>query len=384
MRRPISTTNLLLSTTAIGLVVSSISTFSAAKTLFNIPIAVVTEDGKPRFIGATSGSAQSQRQSHMNMSTTTKTTPALPEIPQRYRLLERHQVSPDSCLLQFGLPPGREHLGSDPELPTCIKVTMPEGTYTTTTTSTTSESSSPALSKSYSPVSHPHTRGTFDLLVKAYPYEPGGGVGAYLCNLEPSLHSDSTTNTNTILASLKSPRVMHGSPVLYRRWKHVGLVAGGTGLAPLFQLATMLLLDDYTETVDLLFVNRHEEDILLHQELDRLAAQSSSSGSRSRFRVTYALTGDETKTTTDTTTTTQQYHRGRGTADLARRALPPPNHDNDTMIFVCGTDGFVAHWGGPVGRAPPAADGKKGPKIQGPLLGILQEAGYQETEVFKY
>jgi hypothetical protein len=54
------------------------------------------------------------------------------------------------------------------------------------------------------------------------------------------------------------------------------------------------------------------------------------------------------------------------------------------MILVCGRDDFVYTWSGPVVRAPPKADGTKGPKIQGPLLGILQDSGFDESEVFKY
>ena len=35
---------------------------------------------------------------------------------------------------------------------------------------------------------------------------------------------------------------------------------------------------------------------------------------------------------------------------MIRFALPPPTGDGSTMIFVCGTDGFVETWGGPVRR----------------------------------
>ena len=79
--------------------------------------------------------------------------------------------------------------------------------------------------------------------------------------------------------------------------------------------------------------------------------------------------------------------RGRGSIDMARQALPPPSSTTDgrkTMVFVCGTDGFRDMWAGPIARAPPLADGSKGPKIQGPLLGILKDAGYDASDVFKY
>ena len=54
------------------------------------------------------------------------------------------------------------------------------------------------------------------------------------------------------------------------------------------------------------------------------------------------------------------------------------------MVLVCGTDGFVELWGGPVARAPKQPGEKKGAKVQGPLLGLLAEAGFDASEVFKY
>ena len=37
-----------------------------------------------------------------------------------------------------------------------------------------------------------------------------------------------------------------------------------------------------------------------------------------------------------------------------------------------------------VGRAPKNPDGSRGAKVQGPLLGLLAEAGFDAAEVFKY
>ena len=55
-----------------------------------------------------------------------------------------------------------------------------------------------------------------------------------------------------------------------------------------------------------------------------------------------------------------------------------------SKVFVCGRDGFVESWAGPTARAPRKADGSKGAKIQGPLLGLLAAAGYDASEVYKY
>lgn len=277
-----------------------------------------------------------------------------PMVAQPYQLLKKTKLSPDSYLLHYAIL-GRSILGKDPMIPTCIKVDY----------SGDGVNQGKTLSKSYSPITHPQTEGSFDLIVKSYPIQPGGGLGKYLCDMHVG---------DTITATLKKERMMHGSPIVEGRWKHVGLIAGGTGIAPLLQLARILLDSPHNETtVHLLFINRHEDDILGKSIIDQMAIDHPT-----QFFVTYSLTDSENDT---------QYEAGRGTIDMARRALPPPfsgEGESDTMIFVCGKDGFVAHWGGPVGRAPPKPDGSKGPKIQGPLQGVLKLAGYSAEQVFKY
>lgn len=294
-----------------------------------------------------------------------------PEVLQPYRLEDKIQDSPDSFRLKFALPEGRQYLGNDPILPTCIKIEYKPSDDSIDV---------PAVNKSYSPISHP-SAGYFELLVKAYPYEPGtrGGVGAYLCNLNKG---------DSIMAALKAPRRMHGAPtILDRNWSHLGFIAGGTGIAPLLQLIYIVLddADSNNSIIKVLVIDRLEEDILMKDTLDQLARDYPD-----RFSVTYSLTGVsvEEEAGTGTGTDGSIYERGRGSIEMAKRALPPPTHSlsagEQTMIFVCGRDGFVETWAGSVGRAPPSADGAKGNKIQGPLMGLLADAGYDASEVFKY
>lgn len=272
-----------------------------------------------------------------------------------YPLVEKWRQSRDSWLLRFSLPPGRRHLGDDPALPTCLSVhhrsAMDDGGL---------------LKKSYSPVSHPAAVGTFDLLVKSYAPQPGGGVGAAICDMQPGEH---------LVGKLKSERVVHGSPAISRRWDRIGLVAGGTGVAPLVQIIRIVLDDpDDNTKIQLLSVNRNEEDILMRDELDQMAKRHPD-----RFSVSYSLTGNDKPEDWEGFT-------GRGSVEMARRALPPPSAEDgrSTMIFVCGTDGFRDMWAGPVSRGPMKADGSKGPKVQGALTGLLKEAGYVASDVFKY
>jgi len=293
-----------------------------------------------------------------------------PKMKQSYKLLEKTRLSHDSFLLRYGIPEGRPILGSDPILPTCIKIGYQP-----------SVEGHKALTKSYSPISHPNQEGYFDLVVKSYPYEKGGGVGEYLCDMDVG---------SLITAQLKGERMMHGSSsVLDRGWKHVGLVAGGTGIAPLLQIARILLEAEggSKPSVHLLFVNHTRKDILGREAIEALAKEHPDN-----FFVTYALTRDEDEEGEcqngslpggGEDDSPARFARGRGDADMARAALPTPSANNDTMVLVCGRDGFVAHWAGPIARAP-TEDGSKGPKIQGPLLGVLADAEFTVDQVFKY
>ena len=103
------------------------------------------------------------------------TSTTSPKLAQPYELLEKTKLSPDSYLLRYEIR-GRSILGIKPEIPTCIKVDYPDGIDAKTGQPKT-------LSKSYSPVSHPSEEGSFELIVKSYPIQPGGGVGKYICCL---------------------------------------------------------------------------------------------------------------------------------------------------------------------------------------------------------
>jgi cytochrome-b5 reductase len=284
------------------------------------------------------------------------------ESMMSYQLVEKSQDKHDTCHLRFALPDGRDLLGEDPTLPTCIFVQY-NGVH--------ESSGEPAvLQKSYSPISHPQQKGTFDLLVKGYPLRPGGGVGAYLCGLQVG---------ESIQAAVKANKIVHSDAHVLGRWKSVGLVAGGTGIAPLFQLAKIFLESKDSDEecqIKLLSIHRTPDDILLRRECDELAAKYPH-----RFQVTYSLTGDNVRDEEGA------WVRDRGSVELVKRVLPDPaSKDGECMLFVCGKDGFVSHWGGPVtrGLAPPGKQKKKAPKVQGPLLGILKDAGYESYQVFKY
>ena len=114
---------------------------------------------------------------------------------------------------------------------------------------------------------------------------------------------------------LKPPRSIRGvTDVSQLGLRRLGLVGGGTGLAPLLQVVRAMLADKQDTTrISLLCVNRHEADILMRDELDRLSIEHFQ-----RFTLTYTLTQPPSD---------WAGSWGRGDAALAREALPPPGAD---------------------------------------------------------
>lgn len=141
---------------------------------------------------------------------------------------------------------------------------------------------------------------------------------------------------------------------------HIGLIAGGTGITPMYQLARQIFKnpDDKTK-VTLVFGNVSEDDILLKKELQDLENTYPQ-----RFRAFFVLDNPP-----------QGWTGGKGyiTKDLLKTVLPEPKEDN-IKLFVCGPPGMYKAISGT----------KVSPKDQGELSGILKELGYSQEQVFKF
>lgn len=77
--------------------------------------------------------------------------------------------------------------------------------------------------------------------------------------------------------------------------------------------------------VNLLFCNSTEDDILLREELEKIANENPD-----RFKVTYSLTKPPVDWKGET---------GRVSLDMVKTHMPEPT--DKSMIFVCGPDGMV-------------------------------------------
>jgi cytochrome-b5 reductase len=110
--------------------------------------------------------------------------------------------------------------------------------------------------------------------------------------------------------------------------RHFGMIAGGTGITPMLQVAKAIergrATGDKTE-VDLIFANVNPEDILLKDQLDALAARDP------RFRVHYVLNNPP-----------EGWTGGSGfvTADMMKEWFPTPAPD--VKILICGPPPMVS------------------------------------------
>jgi cytochrome-b5 reductase len=141
---------------------------------------------------------------------------------------------------------------------------------------------------------------------------------------------------------------------------HIALIAGGTGITPIYQLIRAIFKNPEDKTkVTLVFGNIKEEDILLKREFDDLENTYPQ-----RFRAFYVL--NEPPVDSNMT-------KGMISKELLKTVLPEPKTEN-VKVFVCGPPGLYKAISG----------GKKSLTDQGELEGYLKELGYSKDQVYKF
>ncbi|KAF2721312.1 ferredoxin reductase-like protein [Polychaeton citri CBS 116435] len=196
----------------------------------------------------------------------------------------------------------------------------------------------------YTPTSDEAERGYIDLVVKKY---PNGPMSEHLHNMEPGQRLD-----------FKGPIPKY--PWTENKHSHIGLLAGGTGITPMYQLCRAIFNNPSDKTqVTLVFGNVSEEDILLKKEFEELEQKFPQ-----RFRAFYLLNNPP-----------EGWSQGSGfiNKDMLKTVLPGPKEEN-VKVFVCGPPGLYKAISGT----------KKSPADQGELDGYLKELGYSKDQVFKF
>uniref|UniRef100_A0A7S0RQ42 NADH-cytochrome b5 reductase n=1 Tax=Chlamydomonas leiostraca TaxID=1034604 RepID=A0A7S0RQ42_9CHLO len=198
----------------------------------------------------------------------------------------------------------------------------------------------------YTPVSPPGARGYLDLAVKVY---PKGTMSKHIGSLKPG---DTLEMKGPIPKYPYQPNIK----------KNIGMVAGGTGIAPMLQVIdTVLANPDDKTRITLVYGSVSPADIIFKDKLDALSRAHPD-----RLRVVYTVD-----------------RRGWGgllwggnvgviSKDLLSKHMPPPDKDN--LIMVCGPPGMMD-----------AVSGNKAKDFtQGELTGALKALGYTSAHVFKF
>eukprot|EP00455_Lapot_gusevi_P049482 TRINITY_DN7025_c0_g1_i3.p1 TRINITY_DN7025_c0_g1~~TRINITY_DN7025_c0_g1_i3.p1 ORF type:complete len:319 (-),score=46.21 TRINITY_DN7025_c0_g1_i3:80-952(-) len=229
-----------------------------------------------------------------------------------FELVSKTEVNHNVRIFRFALPSSGHRLG------------LPTGKHIIAVANIQGQT----VSRPYTPITTDSNLGYFDLLVKVY--DQG----------KMSQHMNSMKLGDKL--QFKGP----AGQFSYRpnMVTHIGMVCGGTGLTPMYQVAQAVLENNQDHTqMSLLFANVTEQDIFMKSELTHLATRHPN-----RFRVTYTL---------DRPPVGWTHESGRISAEHLSKTMPPPV--DGTLILLCG---------------PP-------PMIKS-ALSLLAGLGYKEHQIF--
>ncbi|CAL1693867.1 unnamed protein product [Somion occarium] len=196
----------------------------------------------------------------------------------------------------------------------------------------------------YTPISPSDLEGELTFLIKRYDQ---GKMSKHIHDLKPG---------ETL--AIKGPIMKF--PYKANEFEQVGLIAGGTGITPMYQLLNHALSDKSNKTkFTLVFANMTPKDILLKEEFDSLKKKYPDT-----FNVIYIVDKPDSEWKGPT---------GYINKDLVKQHIPPSSLGQKVKVFVCG----------PPGQVNALAGNKDGMK-QGELSGVLKELGYTEDQVFKF
>ncbi|KAK4084374.1 uncharacterized protein Triagg1_854 [Trichoderma aggressivum f. europaeum] len=211
-------------------------------------------------------------------------------------LAKKELVSPNVYRLTFTLPSSHPILG------------LPTGQHVAITAVIDGET----VTRSYTPTSNNADKGILELLIKIYPN--GKMTNGYLANLNigDEVH-------------FRGPK----GAMRYSRklCKKIGMVAGGTGITPMFQIIRAICESDRDTTeISLIYANRTEQDILLREELDTFARRYPKI-----FKVYYILENHSSE---------WKFGSGYVTKDMMAEMFPSPGGEG-SKVMICGPPAMV-------------------------------------------
>ena len=185
------------------------------------------------------------------------------------------------------------------------------------------------IQRSYTPTSSEEDLGHLDLVIKVYKggvidrFPDGGKMSQYFDGLKVG-DEVSLSGPVGMTEYVGAGKWLHGRREI--KATHVGMMAGGTGITPMYQILQVALRDAKDKTkFSLIFANQTADDILLKDEIDALAAKYPS-----RFSVHYTLDRPPKKWSGST---------GFITPEMIQENLPAPKAS--TLVVMCGPPPMV-------------------------------------------
>lgn len=288
---------------------------------------------------ATLGAASLSDVSHMTSSTQSEPEEMKPDAWVPLTLTSKHELTRGdrpTLLFRFDLS------ATQPSLPvsSCLLVRAPVGEEK-------DDGTRAMVMRPYTPISHPDSK-HLDLAIKIY---EDGKIGQYLAR---DMHIGD-------VLEFKGPIIKYDVAKAREKKSGIGMIAGGTGITPMLQMAEELLRTGYTPPIKLVYCNQTPGDIMLKPRLDALQDKYAN------FSVHYMV---------DMVPKGTSWSGGTGyvTKDVLSMWMPSAAHKDDALVLVCGPPPMMH-----------AVSGKKvSPKEQGPVEGILKDMGYNESQVFKF
>ncbi|XP_041651972.1 NADH-cytochrome b5 reductase 2 [Cheilinus undulatus] len=263
-----------------------------------------------------------------------------PMVKYPLPLIHKQEISHDTKKFRFGLPSANYILG------------LPIGQHVYLSAKVNGS----LVVRAYTPVSCDDDQGYVDLVVKVYyknthPKFPAGGkMSQYLDNMAIGDTIDFRGPNGLLIYKGNgqfSIRPDKKSEPNTRKFKHIGMIAGGTGITPMLQLIRSITADPTDNTkCSLIFANQTEKDILLREELEEVQKNHPD-----KVQLWFTL---------DKPPQDWSYSSGFVTHDMIKDHLPAPS--SDVLIVLCG---------------PP-------PMIQYACLPNLEKLGHESANIFAY
>jgi len=217
-----------------------------------------------------------------------------PKEFQQFPLVEKKPISPNTAVYKFQLPTNGSILG------------LPIGQHISIRANIGGQN----VLRSYTPISSDDDKGTFDMLIKSYPQ---GNISKLVGEMRigESLEFQGPKGAMVYTPNMK---------------QHIGMIAGGSGVTPMWQIINAIHKGRPTDTteVDFIFANVNDTDILMKKQLDAIAAKDK------RIRIHYVLNNPPEG---------WKGYTGFVTPEIIKKVFPGPAAEN--KVLICGPPPMV-------------------------------------------